>query len=128
MMDTKAKVFSLERVRSTGRTAKVDTPETSTPETPITKAALGPKFVQISMAQIHRLRPAINLPTFVYLQLQILSYKAGGKPFELPVNAFGLSRDQRWRALTELKQCGLISVKDHPGRSPLITMLWEYKK
>jgi hypothetical protein len=122
-----AKVSFLQRARST----RAAPPSKPASRPPATKAAQGPQFVMTSREQARRLMQVSNATRPVFERLQFLAPygKAQGKAFELPdATTFGFSRDQRSRALTELKKCGLISVKDRPGQSPLITMLWEYKK
>jgi hypothetical protein len=125
-MDAKAG-FSLDRCKSTGKAP----PRKDTVPAP-SRPVQGPLFVMISMAQHHRLMQITNPTTLqIFQRLQFLAPygKARGKAFELPdAGAFGFNKDQRSRALTELKKCGLISVKPRPGKSPLIAILHEHKK
>jgi hypothetical protein len=84
-----------------------------------------------SKEQDRRLGQVSYATQSVFRRLQFLAPygKAQGKAFELPdADVFGFHKDQRYRALTELKKCGLISVKRRRGKSPLIAMLWEHKK
>jgi hypothetical protein len=135
-MDVRApKKGFLERAKSTGRTAPEMSAQPAAPASAPSQSAVepeitrGPKFVQISTVQIDCIAPVIGPTAAIFRQLLVLSYKAGGKPFVLPNAAeFGFDRDQRHHALTKFKKCGAISIRNRPGKSPLITMLWEHKK
>ncbi len=122
-MDAKAGI--LDRCKSTGKAAKAPSKEAApAPSRP----AQGPQFVMTSREQARRLMQVSNATLPVFRRLQFLAPygKAQGRPFELPdASAFGFSKDQRYRALTELEKCGLISVKQRRGKSPLIVMLGE---
>jgi hypothetical protein len=117
-----AKAGFLDRCKSTGKAPK--TP--AAPSQPA-ESKQGPKFVMTTRAQIRRLRRITNgTALHIFFELQLLAPygKAQGKSFELPdATAFGFSRKQRHYALIELRKCGLISVKQRRGLTPLITML-----
>ena len=40
---------------------------------------------------------------------------------------FGVSKDQKWRALKILEKAGLVCVDRHAGRNPLVTVKWKLR-
>lgn len=75
-----------------------------------------------------RLTKARNISTYrVALHILRRHWENGGKPFTLSNGAMALenvSRNQKWRALGELEQLGLVAVERCRHKSPLVT-IWD---
>lgn len=82
------------------------------------------QFVKVPWTWIERLTAAHHIATYrVALFVLHRSWKAGGKPFTLSNGAVdGVSRWQKWRALQELEQLGLITVERRERKSPRIAI------
>jgi hypothetical protein len=92
------------------------------------KPAPAPKrqFVMVPMDWLDQLAGTSRANTYVVaLHLLHLNWKNDGQPFLLPngkLEAAGVSRFAKWRALKDLEQVGLIAVEKRPKRSPKITV------
>jgi hypothetical protein len=85
------------------------------------------QFVKVPLTWLERLRVAKHASTFkVAHYLLFEHWKRGGRPVRLSNIAMteaGVSRWQKWRALTELERLKLIRVKRRSRKSPMITVL-----
>ena len=84
------------------------------------------QFVKVPWTWIERLIAARQIATYrVALFVLHQSWKARGEPFTLSNGAVnGVSRWQKWRALRELEQLGLITVERRERKSPRIAVIW----
>lgn len=96
-----------------------------------TKAGKAPKrrepFIIITATQASRLEGATYLAAQkVFIRLLFRSFGARGKPFELPngdLSGADLDRFAKSRALDQLEELGLISVRVRPGKLSVITII-----
>jgi hypothetical protein len=83
-------------------------------------------YVQVPWIWIERLRSAQRVNTYrLALVLLYEHWRTGGKPVALSnvaMQAEGLTRRSKWRALEELTELGLIAVETKPGKSPRVTV------
>jgi hypothetical protein len=74
-----------------------------------------------------QLTKARHIATYrIVLHILMRDWESGGEPFTLSNGALALenvSRRQKWRALEELEQLGLIVIERRKRKSPLITAL-----
>ena len=104
-----------------------------TPET-LAKLAIVPRkirrqrghFVRVPWTWIARLAKARYTATYrVALHILYRHWKNRGEPFTLSngmVAMEGVSRWQKWRALRELEQLGLITIERRKRKTPRITV------
>jgi hypothetical protein len=85
------------------------------------------QFIKVPNSWVEALRDARWISTYrVALYLLHRQWKDGGGPIPLSNVALtwvGVSRWEKWRALAELEQAGLVKVERRPRRAPLITVL-----
>lgn len=86
-------------------------------------------FVMVPMEWEHRLCKARCKATYtVALHLLFRVFKERRHPVIRLANgalvAKGVSAKQKWRALAELEEMGLIEVKHRPRKSPIVTVLY----
>jgi hypothetical protein len=87
------------------------------------------QFVKLPMRWVEKLgeKPLATGATHqVACYLCHLDWKHHGKPFKLPNGMLkydGISRQSKWRALTDLERRKLIVVERVPRKSPIIRML-----
>lgn len=83
-------------------------------------------FVQVPVLWIERLTGARHLATYrVALHLLYLSWKANSQSVVLSNGALakeGVPRRQKWRALRELEQRGLIAIERRQRKAPRVTL------
>jgi hypothetical protein len=101
--------------------------ETQWASTPRKIAKRRERFVKVPGIWVERLAHTRHVVTY-RLALHILyrHWEVGGKPFTLSnvvVAIEGISRWQKWRALTELERLGLITVERRKRRAPSITVI-----
>jgi hypothetical protein len=86
------------------------------------------QFVIVPMAWVRQLQKASGTSTYrLALYLLFCHWKNGGSAItgsNLAVAEAGISRRQKWRALTELEHLGLIHLERRGGRSPMVTVLF----
>jgi hypothetical protein len=84
-------------------------------------------FVKVPWTWVERLAEARYTATYrVALHLLYESWKQKGGPVKLPNGMLakdGVSRWQKWRALDDLKNLGLINVERRTRKSPLIPLI-----
>jgi CRP-like cAMP-binding protein len=85
------------------------------------------QFIKFPNSWAEELRDARRASTYrVALYLLHQQWKGGDKPIPLSNAALtwlGVSRREKWRALTELERAGLVKVDRRPRRVPLVTVL-----
>jgi hypothetical protein len=83
-------------------------------------------FVTLPMAWYERMRAVRSPQTYrVAWYLLYLHWKGGGEPITLAngmLEADGVDRFAKWRALSELEHLGLIMVERRPRKSPIIRL------
>ena len=83
-------------------------------------------FVKVPWSWVERLAKARYTATYrVALHILYRRWKSSGKPFTLSngmVAMEGVSRWQKWRALRELEQLGLITIERRKRKTPRITV------
>ena len=86
-------------------------------------------FIKVPWTWAERLVKAHYIATYrVALHLLYQHWKEHGETFTVANGMLaieGVSRWQKWRALQELEQLGLIRVQRRPRKSPLITVIQE---
>jgi hypothetical protein len=82
-------------------------------------------FVRVPIVWVDRLeRTRVAASYRVALHLLYRSWKMGSRCIDLPNGRLtGVSRWQKWRALSELEQLGLIAIKRRKRKAPLVTVL-----
>jgi hypothetical protein len=84
-------------------------------------------FIRFPWTWADKLTKARHISTYrVALHLLYQHWKTGGGPIQLANGSLateGVERRQKWRALRELEQLGLIAVKRRPRKSPQITVI-----
>ena len=85
-------------------------------------------FVMVPMAWVERLSTAKHRATWPVACELLRRYSLNGnKPTSLPnghlETKFRINRTQKWEALRELEQLGLIRVEGRPRKSPVVTIL-----
>jgi CRP-like cAMP-binding protein len=85
------------------------------------------QFVRFPLSWADKLRTARRTATYrVAMHLLFQCWKSNTRAVSLSnmaLAAAGVSRREKWRALAELEQLGLIRVGRHPRKSPTITVL-----
>jgi hypothetical protein len=87
------------------------------------------QFVMVPMQwkEVLGAKPRARGTTYdVALHLLHAHWKNGGKPFKLPNGLLrydGISRQAKWRALTDLERRGLIKIARRPRHTPIIQVL-----
>ena len=86
------------------------------------------QFVKVPMAWVRQLQKASGTSTYrLALYLLFCHWKNGGRAntvSNVAVAEYGISRRQKWRALTELEHLGLIHLERRGGQSPMVTVLF----
>jgi hypothetical protein len=85
-------------------------------------------FVMVPLAWVEQLSTAKHRASWpVALELLRRNLKGSGQPIPLPNGQleakFRINRTQKWEALRELKQLGLIRIERRPRKSPMVTVL-----
>ena len=84
-------------------------------------------FVKVPLWWIERATRATRTPqAFVCVWLLYLSWRARSKAFPLPngkLDARGVDRRMKRRALSALEAAGLITVKRRHGKTPVVTLV-----
>jgi hypothetical protein len=84
-------------------------------------------FIQVPWDWVERLATARYIATYrVALHILYRHWKDRGLPFTLSNGAMaieGVSRWQKWRALQELEQLGLITIERNKRKSPKIVVV-----
>jgi hypothetical protein len=83
------------------------------------------RFVRVPWLWVERLRGARHVSTpNLALHLLYEHWRTGGQAIALPNSVVeGMPRRQKWRALRELEELGLIKIERRPRKSPLVTVL-----
>jgi hypothetical protein len=84
------------------------------------------QFVMVPWAWLERLNGATGQTYRVALCLLHASWKNRGEPFKLAngmLRMDGVSRQSKWRALSDLERRRLIVVERRPNRSPIVRVL-----
>jgi hypothetical protein len=80
------------------------------------------------MVWVQQLQKASCTSTYrLALYLLFYHWKNGGSAItvsNVAVAEYGISRRQKWRALTELEHLGLIHLERRGSRSPMVTVLF----
>jgi len=96
-------------------------------DTPYSKPRKRKHFVLVPWLWIERLEKARYIATYrVALHILYRHWRDRGQPFTLSNRIMateGVSRWQKWRALRELEQLGLIRIELRERRSPRITIV-----
>lgn len=82
-------------------------------------------FISVPMVWFERLIGASGQTYRIALYLLYLDWRGRGKPIQLANSLLqidGVSRQSKWRALTDLKRRGLITLERRPRRSPMIKL------
>jgi DNA-binding transcriptional ArsR family regulator len=83
------------------------------------------EFAQITRGQIERLSEGVSATTTVFLFLLLISWRSPGKPILLAndgLEQLGVSRQAKYRALSELKELGLIELRSRGRKSPEVVI------
>jgi hypothetical protein len=107
-----------------GRRIEIETVETGVPSK---KKKVDP-FAKIPLATAGKMFEEIgSAGAMVVVMLLYLAWKAGGKPFPFSnerLARYGVSRQTKYRVLTELEAAGLIrQQRSGSGKSPTVTVL-----
>jgi hypothetical protein len=83
------------------------------------------QFVKVHWTWVERLMTARHAATLkVALFVLHQNWRGGGKPFTLSNSAVeNISRWQKWRALQELEQLGLIVIERRKRKTPRVTVI-----
>jgi len=82
-------------------------------------------FISVPMVWFERLIGASGQTYRIALYLLYLDWRGRGKPIQLANSLLqidGVSRQSKWRALTDLERRGLITLERRPRRSPMIKL------
>jgi hypothetical protein len=83
-------------------------------------------FVRVPWVWVERLQTARRVSTYrLALLLVYEHWRTGARPVVLSnvfTHAEGLSRRSKWRAIAELERLGLIQVKRHQRRAPMVVL------
>jgi hypothetical protein len=82
-------------------------------------------FVSVPMVWFERLIGASGHTYRIALCLLYLDWRGRGEPIQLAnglLQIDGVSRQSKWRALTDLERRGLITIERRPRRSPIIKL------
>jgi hypothetical protein len=83
-------------------------------------------FVRVPWTWVERLQKAKRVSTYrLALLLVYEHWRTGARPVVLSnvfTQAEGLSRRSKWRAIAELESLGLIQVKRHQRRAPIVVL------
>jgi hypothetical protein len=108
------------------RTLRIDPATFSTPHVPAKIQKRREQFIMVPVWWLERLGEApraTGATHQVACHLLHLHWKNQGKPFKLPNGMLkydGISRQSKWRALTDLERRGLVIVEKRRCRSPII--------
>jgi hypothetical protein len=84
-------------------------------------------FARLTVSRVEALKgPRSHACWILFSALCLESFRVGGKPFPVPDDISDLtevSRGHLRRALRQLEECGLISIRRQPPKPPLITIL-----
>lgn len=84
-------------------------------------------FVKVPVVWVERLTAACRLATYrLALHLLYLAWKTNSGSIVLPNSALaaeGVSRKQKWRALLELEQLGLVAIERRQRKAPRVALL-----
>jgi len=85
------------------------------------------QFVAVPMLWVERLAAARSAATLkLAMRLLWMHFRDRARPVRLAnavLAATGVSRGQKWRALTELERLGLVRVERRRRRSPIVTLI-----
>ena len=82
-------------------------------------------FVQLPWVWVEALSGASGQTWQLAMHILYLNWKGKGAPIKLAngmLEIDGINRQSKWRALSELERCELITVERRPARSPLVTL------
>ena len=82
-------------------------------------------FISVPMVWFERLIGASGQTYRIALYLLYLDWRGRGEPIKLANSLLqidGVSRQSKWRALTDLERRGLITLERRPRRSPMIKL------
>jgi hypothetical protein len=86
------------------------------------------RFVMVPLWWAEQASQATRTPkAMVWVWLLHLSWAAHSKTFRLPnarLQALGVGRNSKQRAVRELEKAGLIQVQREDGKSPTVTLLY----
>jgi DNA-binding transcriptional ArsR family regulator len=84
------------------------------------------EFAQITREQVERLSQAKEPTTTVFLFLLLINWRSPGKPIRLAndgLERIGVTRQAKYRALSELRELGLIELRSRGRKSPEVVIL-----
>jgi hypothetical protein len=83
-------------------------------------------FIRVPMAWFERLAGGSGQTYRIALSLLYLGWRTRGGPVQLAnglLQIDGVSRQSKWRGLSELERRGLIAIERRPRRSPIIRLI-----
>ncbi len=102
-------------------------PQPASQSEPPRSAARHEAFVRLPVAWIDRLHGARGATWDVATHLLLRSFKEHRQTIRLAnvaLASIGITPKQKWRALAELEERGLVDIDRHPRRSPDVTLLY----